>query len=185
MSGRQYSLSHDDDLAKLYARVHILETAGPYDAPITSLNTSVGNLGAVSTYNPVWSSSGTSPNIGNGTIKGKYIKVGKLVVAWVSQVNGSSTTYGTGQYGWSLPTTPANTNTVPEMQSGWIGTPTAGIVFAGVTDVTQGVAKGNCWLQVSAAVATYGGFDQLTNVIPAAWVSGGSIRMTFIYESTT
>lgn len=194
MSGRQYSLSHDADLAKLYARVHVLETTGPYDAQIATLNTSVGSLntsvsglGAVQTYTPVWGSTGTAPAIGNGTLVGKYITIGKLTHAWISQVNGSSTTYGTGTYSWTLPTVAHNANNVPEMQASWIGAPTAGSVFGGVTDVDTafGASLGRCWIQVTgAALNTYGGVNLLNNVIPAAWVSGGSLRATFIYETS-
>jgi len=186
MSGRQYSTSFEDELSDLYNRVHILETAGPYDSQISTINSSLAGLGAIRSYTPVWGSSGTAPNIGNGSIAGKYIVIGKFAIAWVSMVLGSSSTYGSGTYTWTLPTVSHNTNNVPEMQGTWIGAPTAGAVFGGITDVNTsfGASLGSCWLQVGAAAGTYAGINQLTSIIPATWVSGGSMRMTFIYETS-
>jgi hypothetical protein len=179
MSGRQYDLSFDAQVADILKRLHVLETAGPYDSQIAA-------LGPVKPYNPVWGSTGTAPALGNGTLVGKYIQANKLVIAWVSMVLGSTSTYGTGTYTWTLPTVAHNANGVPEMQGTWIGAPTAGSVFGGITDVDTafGASLGACRIQVSAAAATYGGMDLLTKAIPATWVSGGSMRMTFIYETS-
>jgi hypothetical protein len=204
MSGRQYDLSFDAQIADILKRLHVLETAGPYDSQINTLNTglattntglattntTIANLAGIQSYTPVWNSTGTAPNIGNGTIKGKYVQIGKLVVAWISQAHGSTTTYGGGvgsSYTWTLPTVAHNANSVPEMQGTWIGAPTAGAVFGGVTDVDTafGASLGRCWIQVTgAALNTYGGVNLLNAVIPAAWASGGSMRMTFIYETS-
>lgn len=65
--------------------------------------TGLGWGGAWAAYTPVWASSGTQPAVGNGSISGKYAQVGKIVHYWISQTMGSTTTYGTGNYTWSLP----------------------------------------------------------------------------------
>src|SRR6266516_650520 len=54
-------------------------------------------------YVPVWASSGTQPVLGNGVINGRYYQIGKLVVAKVDLTIGSTTTFGTGTYTFSLP----------------------------------------------------------------------------------
>jgi len=58
-------------------------------------------------YNPQWASSGTAPAIVNGTLAGQYQIDYISCKVRVRQVNGSSTTYGTGTYTWSLPFTAA------------------------------------------------------------------------------
>ena len=59
--------------------------------------------GAFTTYVPVWSSSGTQPAIGNGTITGRYLQIGKLVYFIVSVTMGGPTPSGTGSYFISVP----------------------------------------------------------------------------------
>lgn len=74
--------------------------------------TGVTNNGAVATatidqtnasYTPAWSSSGTLPVLGNGTITGSYDQNGKDIHAFGILTMGSTTTYGTGVYRMSLP----------------------------------------------------------------------------------
>lgn len=62
---------------------------------------------AWATYVPAWSSTGTQPALVNGTLTGRYRQVGKTVDAFIRLVPGSSTTFGTGVYFLSLPSTAA------------------------------------------------------------------------------
>jgi len=55
------------------------------------------------TYTPTWSSSGTQPGLGNGTINGRYARFGKTVHFDTSLIIGSTSTAGTGNYRISLP----------------------------------------------------------------------------------
>jgi hypothetical protein len=54
-------------------------------------------------YTPVWGSTGTAPAIGNGTLSGLYLQVGKTVHVIIHFKAGSTTTFGTGVYNFSLP----------------------------------------------------------------------------------
>lgn len=63
---------------------------------------------AWTSYTPTWSSSGTSPSIGNGTITGKYKKIGKTVFVKVRIQLGSTSTTGTGNWRISLPVNAAD-----------------------------------------------------------------------------
>ena len=92
--------------------------SGPTD-PVVGNKTSVTNFGVptadaiqalastYTAYTPTWTSSGTAPAIGNGTITGGYTQVGKLVVFFANLTTGSTTTFGTGAYSVSLPVTAA------------------------------------------------------------------------------
>lgn len=59
------------------------------------------------TYTPTWTSAGTAPALGNGTITGQYVKVGQIVWASVVLTAGSTTTFGNNANAWtfSLPFT--------------------------------------------------------------------------------
>ena len=49
------------------------------------------------TYTPTWTaSSGAAPAISDGTITGRYVKVGIVVHVWITLVAGASTTFGDG-----------------------------------------------------------------------------------------
>ena len=54
-------------------------------------------------YTPTWTADTTNPVIGNGTIQGKYAKIGRKVTFHFVIIMGSTTTYGTGNYILSLP----------------------------------------------------------------------------------
>lgn len=54
-------------------------------------------------YTPQWLASTTNPAIVNGTIAGNYMQAGKLVLFRIRLVMGSTTTYGTGVYSFTLP----------------------------------------------------------------------------------
>ena len=54
-------------------------------------------------YTPSWTSGGTQPVLGNGSITGFYTQVNKIVIARMFLVAGSTTTFGTGSYSFSFP----------------------------------------------------------------------------------
>lgn len=60
-----------------------------------------------STYTPTWTATTTNPVIGNGTIEGRYIRLGPTVICSGRILMGSSTTFGSGTYVISLPVTAA------------------------------------------------------------------------------
>jgi hypothetical protein len=75
--------------------------------PAATLNT----IGAAwETYTPTFTTTGTAPALGNGTLTGRYCRINKLVVAQIFFAYGSTTTSGTGSFLFSLPLT--NTTTL-------------------------------------------------------------------------
>jgi hypothetical protein len=59
-------------------------------------------------YTPVWGSSGTAPNIGNGTLSGRYLLQGKTCTALFEMMLGTTSSLGTGTWNWTLPFTAAS-----------------------------------------------------------------------------
>jgi hypothetical protein len=63
---------------------------------------------ALQSYTPTWACvSGTNPVVGNGTITGNYTRKGRIVTLRILVTMGSTTTYGTGTWSFTLPVTPA------------------------------------------------------------------------------
>lgn len=58
---------------------------------------------AWTSYTPVWTSSGSAPGLGNGTLTGAYVQVGKIVHFRIRLRAGSTTTFGTGSFRFTLP----------------------------------------------------------------------------------
>lgn len=54
-------------------------------------------------FNPLWTSQGGAPSIGNGTLVGRYRVVGRRCDVLVRLERGSTTNIGTGEYSWTLP----------------------------------------------------------------------------------
>jgi hypothetical protein len=72
----------------------------------------VATIGTPQSYSPAWTGSGGNPAIGNGTLTGSYIQIGKLVFFTVLLTMGSTTTFGSGTYSFTLPGTSAASNGV-------------------------------------------------------------------------
>jgi hypothetical protein len=60
-------------------------------------------LSQLSSYTPTWTAATTNPAIGNGVLEGRYILVDDWCWVQVMLAAGSTTTYGSGTYGLSLP----------------------------------------------------------------------------------
>jgi hypothetical protein len=54
-------------------------------------------------YVPTWTAVTANPVLGNGTLTGAYMQVNKLVTFRLQLTMGSTTTYGTGGYIFTLP----------------------------------------------------------------------------------
>lgn len=54
-------------------------------------------------YTPAWTSTGTTPTLGNGSINGTWLRVGDSIFLGLALIMGSTTTFGTGGYFFSVP----------------------------------------------------------------------------------
>lgn len=139
---------------------------------LTAITDSLHGLtDAWTSYTPVWTSTGTAPVIGNATVKGRYLQSGKLVMYVAFIQFGSTSTYGTGTYRFSLPVTQSDVDlgyggaltydaSVPAAE-----TP-AVVVFAGADKVTF-----------------YGSGGQVGATVPFTWTTGDRLAWCLIYEA--
>ena len=75
-------------------------------AILQSLSSATNGLsygGKLTAYTPTWTAATTNPTLGNGAIEGYYVRVGDLVYFNIKLVMGSTTTFGSGVYTFSLP----------------------------------------------------------------------------------
>lgn len=128
-----------------------------------------GLTDAWTSYAPSWTAS-VNPAIGNGTMVGAYIRTGKFVVATIGLTMGSTTTYGTGTWLFSLPITAAATT----MHIG-----TALIYDASVTTNRR---AGAVYLSSTSVVAIAADGD-VGAAVPFTWTTSDVLRFTITYEA--
>lgn len=133
-----------------------------------------GNAASTYTVTP------TNLTVASGTLTGTYIKIGRMVTAWISFTwNGSS---GTSGWSFSLPFTPATTNyngvvsgSATAVKSGaFYGGNAVLSTAGGVTPVFPPTTAGNAWTA-----------PQTTTPTPFAWATGNTLSITVTYEATT
>ena len=136
---------------------------------------------AWSPYTPLWKSDGTQPSLGNGTLSGRYIKIGRTVHGQIRMTIGSTTTLGTGNWRWSLP--------VPE--AGVFAWQVIGVLKAynGGSSLNA-IARmwSNGAADVGAAYSATAPAGAETNVgaaAPWSWVNGNEISINFTYEAAS
>ncbi len=87
----------------------ILDTeASAVLAGLTAVTDAWTSLTPLTTPALVWSTTGTAPAIGNGTISGAYKQIGKTVYYRGSVIMGTTTTFGTGAFRVNFPVAPAS-----------------------------------------------------------------------------
>lgn len=124
------------------------------------------------TYTPTWTASTTNPTIGNGSVNGRYIALGKLIFVAIRVNFGSTTNAGTGLYMFGLPF-PS-----PSIPVNWLAT---GVILNGgktfsMTGYTDSAQRINAMYDASgnrlSAVGVFG-----------TWASGDFILLSTAYES--
>lgn len=129
-------------------------------------------------YTPTWIASTTAPSIGNGTLIGRYQRVGRTVSLVIDLTAGSTTTFGGGNYSFTLPFVSANAGAayigdVQMLQSGR---------WPGQFVVTANQNNGSPFLPISTTTST---LNTLTPTTPVTLTSSTQIRISITYESAT
>lgn len=125
-------------------------------------------------YTPTWTGNTTNPVLNNGTLQGRYVQAGKLVIFRVHLVIGSTTTLGTGFYSFAVPAngiedlTPVGTVVAFDTSAAAFTTSTAWFGSATVDKVRLGTA---------------GEDGVFNNITPYAWATGDEINVCGMYEA--
>lgn len=138
--------------------------------------------GVYTVYSPLWTcSSGTNPSLGNGTLGGRYMRMGPMVKVRVVLKINNTTTFGTGAYIFSLPF-------VPFIQGG-----SATALYTG-SALIQDASSTTAYPGISYIDATGGDPTKMTAYfaqnsnrfnqgVPITFATGDIIIMDCVYET--
>lgn len=129
-------------------------------------------------YTVAWTSTGTAPSIGNGTLIGRYVKHGRTVVCHINWTSGSTTSYGTGNYAFSLPVQAAAAGAAFIGNAHYLQADR----WTGQTVISSGATTTAPFFPVSTTDTRA---DWMTPADPETHTSGAQLRMTLVYESAT
>lgn len=129
------------------------------------------NAGVPRTYTPVWTAASTAPSLGNGVLSGRYITIGKLCRVQFYFQAGSTTTFGSGTFRFSLPV-PAKEQLIGVEAGGRIED--AGNFAHGVKSVYFRTFDTFEIIQQDAPF--------VSSTAPFTWTNGDYITMSFSYE---
>jgi len=135
---------------------------------------------AWTTFTSSWTSSGTAPAIGNGTINGRYMKFGRNILCEIHTTMGSTTTYGSGNYSWSLPVQAASGGIAQIGNAQLLGS--GGVRWVGQIVISSAATTCSAFLPVSSTDTRT---DFLTATRPETLASTAQVRLTFMYEAAS
>ncbi|MEU1474512.1 MULTISPECIES: hypothetical protein [Streptomyces] len=135
-------------------------------------------FGAWSSYSPTWTASTTNPVLNDGTLTGRYMKIGRTVIGEVILTCGASTTYGSGAWSFSLPAAAASSGFSALGSARMISTDT----WHGQVSINSGASTFQVTFPTSATNTRSANASQGT---PATLASTNSIRAWFCYESAS
>jgi hypothetical protein len=126
-------------------------------------------------YTPTWTGSGSNPAIGNGSVVGRYKRIGKTIIFRVIITAGSTTTFGTGNYSIGLPV--AAHATGRQVCHGDIA---SGSTYSMRGRIEAGASTTQLWTPGTVA----GGADRtVTPTVPAALANGSVLVLEGTYEA--
>ena len=126
--------------------------------------TYIANEGNPTSYTPTWSADSVNPAIGNGTLTGSYQRIGNIVNYVIALTTGTTTTYGTGAWFFSLPFAP--------IVSGSTGTATINLISMGQTTPTI-ASNSNIYVLTSSG--------KVSSTVPITWNSGETLYISGSY----
>lgn len=122
------------------------------------------------TYTPSWTAASVNPSLGDGSAVGYVQKVGRRVKVSGRITMGSTTTFGTGVYTFSLPYVPSTS--IPQIGVAFLADATGNNYVGMVQTLTDGTAR--CVIYVDNG-------GQLSPTVPFTWAQNDEIRFTIEY----
>ncbi len=141
------------------------------------------NTGAWTSYTPTWSSTGTQPVLGNGTITGRYCLQGKRLDVVVNLTIGATTTNGTLLYSFSLPAGFTTAATAQYNGQAWIVDSGTGY-YIGVAHANAGATTFMAYFAYAPNAATAYGADPWSASFPMTPATGDTIQMQITVQTT-
>ena len=132
-------------------------------------------VGKWQSYTVSWTATTTNPSIGNGTLTGRYTQIGKTIMGNILLICGSTTTFGSGYWIFSLPKVSASSNTP------YLGN------FA-ILDFGTGFYVGA--IIIETGIGTFittmrdgDGYGAFSSTLPHVWAVNDKLQIAFTYET--
>ena len=137
------------------------------------------SAGSTSAY-ASWTPTLTNLSLGNGTMTGRYVQIGKFVNASLKLVFGSTTSV-TGTMTFSLPTGASSANTATNTFLGNVRILDNGIAnYVGMVQLSSSSAVILCVINVNG---TYGTPENVNATVPFTWGNLDEIEFSMSYEA--
>ena len=136
---------------------------------------------AWSSYTPVWTSTGTQPTVGDGSLTGRYVSLGATIVGEIRLLFGSTTSRGTGTYRFSLPASGVAENYQP-MGQVVLRDEGPGITYFG-TAIFNNDDDNTVEIWLHSQTATYDEGVPVAADTPVLFATNDKILIHFTYES--
>lgn len=145
------------------------------DSSGTDVDIEAGSIGAWTSFTPTWTSTGTAPALGNGSLTGRYKAIdSKTYCIAIRLTWGSTTTGGTGDWRFALPAgVTATASMGSQLLAGYIedsGTDNklvVGVVFGSATTVGGLIPEGG---------------NTVSATTPMTWANGDKIGLSGTIE---
>jgi len=131
------------------------------------------DLGKWQSYTVSWTASTTNPAIGNGTLNGKYVQIGKIITCNIYLLVGSTTTFGSGNWSFSLPKTIALS--IVGFVGNWVAVDMGTNTFSGQIIGNGGDNKIEAFVRDGISI-------NLSSTLPHTWASGDLLYISITYE---
>ena len=133
-------------------------------------------------YAVAWSSSGTAPVIGNGILRGVYCQIGKTVHVRINLLMGSTTTYGSGTWRFTVPVTadPLESASFYQVGSAMMIDESPAALYPGTAFITAATGF------IGVSTATGGSSpaaSAITVTTPFTWTTNDSVHIQITYEA--
>lgn len=152
------------------AGVTIARVTSQFHDGIASLEMAIEEEGMIwQDYAPTWATDGDPPDIGDGSVSGRYAQAGDTIFVWVGLVFGSTTDPGTGEWSFTLPVADAKA-----MMYG------SGIAIEDAVGMHQ-VGPGTHF-SFDLKVLTGEPAVIVSDTVPFTWGQSDSLYLTFWYE---
>lgn len=124
-------------------------------------------------WTPSWTASTSNPALGNGVLTGRYRRVGNTVFFTLLLVAGSTTTFGTGFWQFSLPAEAINGFAAAcSLRDNSVPTNYPGVADGRPDDQPTGLLR----------IGTRTG-SGVTNLSPFTWAVNDTLKISGVYEA--
>jgi hypothetical protein len=150
-------------------------TPAYYLSNVFNANVQYNTVTKVKGYTVIWGSTGTQPVLGNGSIVGHYNQIANVVSLEISLTMGSTTTFGTGGYIFSLPIQAANKGV--SYVGSWMGDNFGVQQEFGLARIDINATGVLLFAPIGTAVVS-----NVTNTVPHTWKDQDTIKLSIQYE---